>query len=133
MSAPGKQVQGAIVAALRSSAAVATICGSRIFDRVPADPTFPYIAIGEEQLIDDGNSCFDAYEVFVTLQCWSRAVGKTQAKDLAATVIDALNQPLAVTGFTCVEGHFRDASTLTERDGLTERTILTFRYLLDPA
>lgn len=141
MTLPAAQLQRAVFAALTADAAVVAAMNgtARIYDRVPpaADgaknaPTFPYVTIGEDQIVDDGNSCGDAWEAFATVHIWSRDVGKAAPKILAAAIRGALDAPLTLTGFTIIVHEFADARFIREPDGVTEHGVLTFRYLIDP-
>lgn len=128
----GSALQKAIFAKLNE---VTAIAGGRIYDQVPASPTFPYITIGDEQVVDDGNACDDGWEVFPAVHVWSRpATGsKAEVKDLLASVVSRLNTALTVTGFTVVINAFESSRVLRDPDGLTEHAVVTFRYVLQPA
>ena len=128
----GAELQKAIFAALT---AAPTVAGGRVYDRVPAVPVFPYVTIGDEQVVDDGNSCDDGWEVFSDIHVWSRpATGsKTEVKDLAPPIVARLRTALAVTGFVVVVAALETMRTFRDPDGLTEHSVLTFRYLLQPA
>ncbi|MBA3576185.1 MAG: DUF3168 domain-containing protein [Sphingomonas sp.] len=128
----GSQLQTAIFAALTAATALA---GGRVYDRVPPDPVFPYITIGDDQVIDHGNSCDDGWEVFADIHLWSRPVtgSKVEAKDLAAAVVGRLKALLTVSGFTVIIAALETSRTFRDPDGKTEHAVLTFRYVLQPA
>lgn len=128
----GSQLQKAIFAALNTETAVA---GGRIYDRVPENATFPYVTIGDDQVLDDGNSCDDGWEVFADVHVWSRpdSGSKAEVKDLAASVGSRLAATLTVTGFTVIIAALESSRTFRDPDGLTEHSVLTFRYVLQPA
>ena len=145
---PAYGAQIAIYAALSSSAEVQAAVGAAraqaqfVYDSaaVPADPQtlritadFPYITIGEDQVVGDESQYHDGSEIFAKVEIWSRAVDFLEAKAIAGAVRDALSQPLAIAGHTTVAWKFRGALTRTEPDGLTRRIIQTFRYLTEPA
>jgi len=143
MTFPAAPLQKAVYSTLRDDAAVvAALNGeARIYDRVPpqASPAgaksgaaFPYVTIGDDQVVDDSTDCGDAYELFVTVHIWSRDVGKVASKLLASAIRAALDVPLAIDGFVVVVHEFNDARFFREPDGLTEHGVLTFRYLVDP-
>lgn len=142
MKDPSLPVQSAVYAALMNSVDLATAFGGppRVFDRVPLDTAgrvsarFPYVHIGEDQVTSEANACFDASSIFVTVHVWSREVGKVEAKTIMAAVCLALDVKLDVAGFGVI-GH--DVETgpqhLTDADGLTSHSVVTFRYRLAPA
>lgn len=107
----------------------------RIYDQVPASPQFPYITIGDEQDIEDGNSCEDGWEVFTDVHVWSRpdAGSKAALKDLMAQIVPLLAINLNVTGFRVVTAKLVNSRAFRDPDGQTEHGVLTFRYLIDPA
>jgi hypothetical protein len=141
MKDPSLPVQSAVYAALTNSADLASAFGAtpRVFDRVPIDAagrvtaTFPYVAIGEDQVTSEANACFDAASIFVTVHVWSRAVGKVEAKTIMAAVCLALDVKLDVDGFGVI-GHEVETGPqhLTDADGLTSHSVVTFRYRLAP-
>ena len=142
MKDPSLPVQAAVYAALPGSAAMAAAIGGapRVFDRVPQDETgritaaFPYVAIGEDQVTSEADACHDASSIFVTVHVWSREVGKVEAKTIMAAVCQALDVKLTVAGFGVI-GHAVETGPqhLTDVDGLTSHSVVTFRYRLAPA
>ena len=134
MSHPGNLLQKAIYDALMAHAPLATAMGgtARVYDRVPQGPTFPYVTIGDEQLLDDSTTCDpDAFEVYFDIHVWTDAVGLPQGKVIAGAVRDAILAGLTLSGWTCptpsyqTERHFRDA------DGMRGHGVLTFRAFLN--
>ena len=127
----GDQLQKAIYSALTG----ASICSGHIYDRVPKSATFPYVTIGDDDVIDDSNSCGDAYEVFPKIHVWSRspAESKLELKNIVAEIVPTIVGLSSVTDFTIVLSEFQGCSTIRDPDGLTEHAVLTFRLLLDPA
>jgi hypothetical protein len=102
---------------------------------VPKDPTFPYVTIGDEQVIDDGNTCQDGWEVDPDVHCWSRPVAgsKVEVKMLAASVVARVTAISAITGFSLVSITHETTRVFRDPDGLTEHAVCSFRALIDPA
>lgn len=121
--------------ALKTALAAVPALGSRIYDGVPENPVFPYATIGDEQVLDAGNSCSDGWEVFPDVHLWDRpaAGSKLAIKELNAAVVPTVIAISSVTGFTVIVAELESARTLRDRDEVTEHSILTFRFLLDPA
>lgn len=126
----GPQLQKAIHDKLKEATALA---GGRVYDRVPDAPTFPYITIGEDQVIDDGDTCSDSWEVYTDVHVWSRAVGFPEAKTLAASVVSRVLAINTVTDFRVVSVQLENQRTLRESDGLTNHVVASFRFLLSPS
>ena len=126
----GPQVQKSIYDALMDSPSVA---GGRVYDRVPAAAQFPYVTIGDDQVIDDGNTCGDGWEVFANVHVWSREPGFPEAKSIAASVTSRISSIEEIPGFHLIEIDMRDVRARREPDGLTSHVICSFRFLIDPA
>jgi hypothetical protein len=134
VSAPAADLQVAIFGALNAASAVTAFVGTRIYDHVDPNalPTFPYLTIPDDQVIDDGNTCGDASEVFVDIHIWDRGAGAIRSKRVAEAVRDALSAEIAVAGHTTTVGAFEAARNVNDPDGITKHRVVTFRYLLQP-
>ncbi|CAN7336346.1 DUF3168 domain-containing protein [Bosea sp. LjRoot90] len=138
MADPSLALQGAINVKLRAD--IAAVSG-RVLDHVPSDVTFPYIELGEFQIVDDGAQCHDGVEVFITLHVWSRPEagvtppGQVQVKTIAGAVRGSLHEAeLALgDGWQFLEIAHQDTRYLKDPDGLTSHAVLTFRALVAAA
>lgn len=112
---PDLELQAAMMTALRASADLKTLLGNpiRLYDSVPPNPVFPYITIGESQVIPDVADCIDGSEVFPVIHIWSRSSGYTEAKKIAATIWTVLR----TATFTMTENR----CVLFERDELGDQ------------
>lgn len=129
----GAQIQAGIYSAITGiSPAVA---GGRVYDQVPEDPTFPYLTIGDEQVIDDGNSCEDGWEVFSDVHIWARPPegSKAAIKGIIANIVPVITALTSVTGFNIVIVELNSSRVLRDPDGKTEHAIVTFRFVLSPS
>lgn len=127
----GAEFQKALFAALDG----VTLAGASVFDQVPESNPFPRITIGDEQVIDDGNTCRDGWEVFADVHCWSRPASgsKIEVKTLAAQVVAAVRGIAAIAGFSLVSIEHQTTRFFRDPDGLTEHAAISFRALIDPA
>lgn len=106
----------------------------RVYDSIPASTAFPYIQIGDIQVISDGAGCIDSTEVYVTVHVWSRAQGQVENRRISGNARTALHEWLPdLPGFSIVEHEHRDTRTLDDPDGITSHGVMTFRALIDPA
>ena len=131
MNSPTLAIQGAINSRLRSQV---TAVSNRVYDAVPQSVSFPYIAFGEIQRVEDGAECIAADEVFVTLHVWSRAVGSVETHQICNAAISALHEwtpDLSDSDLDCIEMMHRDTRVMRDPDGITTHGILTFRALVD--
>jgi hypothetical protein len=136
MSDPSLALQAAVVAALKADATLTGLVGQRIYDRVPAGASFPYVALGSDEVLDDGYDidCGDGYEIFSALHVWSRAVGQVEMKRIAGACRDALHDAaLTVTGFSLIDFKHRQTRYLDDPDGATRHAVVGFRALIDPS
>ena len=130
----GSQLQTAIYSALTNASP--SIAGGRVYDRVPGSPTFPYISIGDEQVIDDGNTCDDGWEVFPDVHIWSRSTAgsKLEIKGIIAQVVPAVVGISSISGsFTVIAAQLETARTFRDPDGLTEHAVCSFRFVIIPS
>jgi hypothetical protein len=133
MKDPSLPLQKAVHDTLAADTAVAALVAARIYDRVPPAPTFPYVHIGDDHIVSDADQCHDACTAYATVHVFSQAVGKTEAKAIMATVCHALDVLLAVSGFGVITHAVDDGPRhMTDPDGLTSHSVVTFVYRLAP-
>lgn len=141
MADPALALQTAVELALRASAALAAAMGGtvRLYPLAPPDNApFPYVVIGEDQILDDETACLASSEAYTTVHCWARDVdavsaSRAQAKAMAGAVRAALNTALTLEGFSVVDHRFEEARHLTDPDRRTAHAVVTHRFLIDPA
>jgi hypothetical protein len=130
---PSLPLQKAVVGALKAETSVTALVSNRVYDQVPEDPTFPYVALGYEQTLQDFDQCNDGAECFVTLDCWSRDVGRVEAKQIAAAVVTTLDSALTLPGFAVVIHEVDQVRHMRDPDGFTSHSVVTIRYGIQPA
>lgn len=126
---PSAALQVAIVARLQA-------CGSaadkRVYDRVPANRVFPYIALGNVQVISELIEGFSGAEVYITIDAWSQAPGKLEMQGLGKSIIAALDDAdLSGDGIVIKSCLLSDVQYVPDPDGLTSHGIFTFHILTD--
>lgn len=127
----GSELQAAIFKALTD----AQICEGRVFDTVSPGAAFPYLTIGDDQVLDDSNSCGEAFDVINDIHIWSRpaAGSKAEAKAIRSQIHPLLIDGLPIDGFIVNAVTLESARTLRDPDGVTQHGVLTYRFSLDPA
>ena len=141
MSDPSAALQDAIETALRADADVkAEFTGGtvRLYTlSAPMGSGFPYILIGEDQVIGADIECGPASDIAVTVHVFAReeapAASRRKAKTLAGAVRAALTVPLAVTGHTVTDWIYETTRHLTDLDGLTAHSVVELTYLTAPS
>jgi hypothetical protein len=128
MADPALVLQGAILSALKASPAVAA---GRVYDRVPENPVFPYVTIGDGDSVGDDNDCWDATEFTAQVHVWSRAVGYPEVKGLASDVRSRLTTEFSVSGFKVTNAQHLITRFMRDPDGLTSHAVVELRYLVD--
>jgi len=125
----------AIHAALTTDTVLTTALGGpRIHDVPPAAPEFPYVTLGEAQVLDWSTATEAGAEHRLTLACWSRQGGHGEAHQLAHLVQQALHDaPLALEGHRLVNLRLSSAEIRREPGGRTYRALLRFRAVTEPA
>lgn len=129
----GSEVQAALFAALTA----AGVAGGRVYDRVPENPVFPYVTIGDSQVVDDGGDdtnrrCGGAWESFEDIHVWSRPStgSKAEVKTMARAAVEAAVAITAIAGRRVLSIRLESSRTLRDPDGITEHTAITIRFLL---
>lgn len=141
MSSTGEAIQSAIVAALRGNPELVSIVGVRIYDDTPhdqenIDTAFPRVSIGSLSENEYGAQDVDMSQFTITVECWSRGLGKKQCEGMMHLVREAVigqyaSKPhLATTGkivsmmFDLSDGPRR------ENDGKTYHGFIRFRGII---
>jgi len=121
------EVQKAVYSKLTGDATlIAKVTG--VFDAVPDDQAFPYIAIGDET--ETGFSAFSKIgkEVILTLHLWSQYQGFKQADEILVRVNELLDgAALTVTGYASTAMQFVSSEHLRDPDGITRHVVARFR------
>ncbi|MGE3622971.1 MAG: DUF3168 domain-containing protein [Bdellovibrionales bacterium] len=128
-------VQQAVFGKLAADTAVQSLLGDppRLYDHVPADAAFPYVAFGPLSAQPFDDLARSGYTLSLALTVWSRYRGGKEAKDILQAVYDALHRAdLAVAGAVFVSCEFAGCDVAVENDGLTWRGEIRFTiYIQD--
>lgn len=125
-------LQKLVFDALRADATVSAQIAGRVYDRVPAEPTFPYASFGAYDFVSDDADCIDAGEHTLQVDVWSRAVGRVQAKQITDAVRHALHGHEADMGtYGLVEMRADFAQVIGDPDGLTSHGIVIVTAMIE--
>ena len=130
---PSLALQGAVYAALTNSNAVANagVIPAQVFDYVPENPTYPFIGIGDDQIMAGTLYAYSATsDCHVNVHIYSQTKGKPQVKALAGAVRSALEGAIAINGFTVVTYEYVTTRFMTQPDGITQHAIVELEYTL---
>lgn len=129
---PTTSLLDAIKARLLNDANITSLIGDRLFDRIPNNPTFPYLSIGEVQVLPELAEATDAATAHVTLHSWDRFKGSDAVKSIGKYVIAALHdQDLTLDDGAVQSLLLESARTLPDPDGLTKHGVYQFAILTD--
>ena len=120
------ELQKTVHAALANDATLSSFVSARVFDRPPADVTYPYVTLGDTQVTsaEGGEAAIHK----LTLVAWSRKNGRREAKEILAAIFNVLNEaPLALTGHMLVNLQFTDASLAYASQADALRGEISFR------
>jgi uncharacterized protein DUF3168 len=133
MSDPSLELQAAIVGVLKSDPGVQAVVGSRIYGEVPPNPVFPYISLGDNQVLPDNPQadCIDGMEVFWQIDGWARDPTFPTDKQISKAVVAALDEfDLQVAGYLVVACQLNTVNYLRDPDGITRHAAISFRFLM---
>lgn len=124
---PLLELQGAIVARLEADPVVAALVGDRVFDRVPAGTSYPYVSMGPSDALSDDVDCINGFDITFQVDAWSDAVGFPEVRRVADAVRRALlATDLSLTENALVTFEHRQTRVMRDRDGLTSHAAITF-------
>lgn len=91
MASASLELQGAIVTALKTAAAVTAMVNQNIYDMAPADAQTPYVVMGDfdEHRVDA--TCLKARKTYATLHVWSSSAGFMEVRQIAEAVAETLH------------------------------------------
>lgn len=130
------QVHRAIVAALRADATFQSICGRRIYDRVPVRPAVPYAAIGARIGQPFETIEMEGFELFVQIEVHDRHENGGSAR--AQSVMDAIsavlhnNEELPLDADNVVIAQMVSERLDTTSDLRTVHGVQRFRFVTHP-
>jgi hypothetical protein len=128
---PTLAIQTSFVRVLKSAD---TLAGKSIFCPAPMSAAYPYVSIGQIQVINERYEGLEGAQVHVTVHAWSRAESRQEIRTLAAQIVAALDGAEGVltgqdlTANTCM---LEQMLYLDDPDGKSSRAVLTFQVLTD--
>lgn len=124
-----EELQRLLFTTLKADAGVAAIT-SRVYDHVPrangqVTAEFPHISFGPQDATDAGGDCIDGQEITIQLDCWSRAVGSLECKNMVDAVRRALHErELELTDNALAEIRVFLTRVFRDPDGLTTHGVV---------
>jgi len=129
-------LQTALHAHLAENAPLCTLLAAgadSIYDAVPRDAAFPYIVIGAMQARPEDTQTHKAYDVALTLHCYSRGEGQREVKRLLSALSAAMqNGAINVAGHLLVLCRETASAAAIEPDGETRHGQAQYRLIVEP-
>tara|TARA_R100001440_G_scaffold54689_2_gene74502 strand:+ start:600 stop:1010 length:411 start_codon:yes stop_codon:yes gene_type:complete len=126
-------LQTAIFSLLSGDSTLDSLVGdNKIFDSVaPQNTTYPYIIIGSEVTTDLGTATLDGNLYNVNIEVWSQYRGQKQIKEIMERVYILVNDvTISVSGADSVMSYVRNATSMTEVDGITRHGIVNIDFTI---
>jgi hypothetical protein len=134
MSSASWALQQAIFATLSADMTLSASIGRRLYDAPPRKSDFPYVVFCEddEAAWNTAGDCGSEHNV--ALHVWSRAGGRKECKEIAASICALLDDAaLTPAGHRLISLQFVKATFERIADGKTFRARLIFRAVTEPS
>jgi hypothetical protein len=103
-----------------------------VFDDVPQNQEYPYIAIGEDTSLQWDTDDSIGYNSTLTIHAWSRHAGRKQVKDMIAGIYSALHrQALSISGSYVVTVECAFQETFMDSDQRTRHGVARYRIITE--
>ena len=127
-------VQDAIHDTLKADAGVIALVSTRVYDHVPQNEVFPYIALGEATGDQFDDKAKGGMSQVITIHTWSRYRGSKETKQIMGAVVAALDRAnLSVTGHDLAWIRFTFSDLFIDPDGFTRHGVQNFEVVTQAA
>lgn len=132
MSDPSLELQATLLDMLKGNLGDAV--GDRVYDEPPVNAVYPYVTLGDCQVLPDKADCIDGVIAYPIVHVWSSDPGFAEAKTITKAVLALLDdQEIVVTGFNVVVFEFESVHYLRDPGGLVRHAAITFHSLIQPS
>lgn len=132
MTSPSLELQGAVIARLKSDATLAALVGNRIYDNVPQNAAFPHVTFEDSIDLPLREDCIPALDVSFQIDVWSRAVGFPECRLIADAIqlsLDDADMALDVNALVLITHDI--TRYLRDPDGLTRHAAMNFTAIIE--
>jgi hypothetical protein len=127
-----KLLQAKIYDLIQNDADIIALVNSRVYDHVPANPTYPFITMGDVFVQDWGSHTHSGFDVTLVIHTWGQAAGRMSVQEIMNQIYSNLHDAdLGITGFNTLSCRESTSRVLVEQDNKTHHGISEYRILLD--
>lgn len=127
MASPDLELQGSIVARLKSFSMLTALVADRIYDQPPSSVSYPYISLGESDVQRSDGVGLNSCDVYLTIHAWSSSPGYPEVKRVADAVAEALHLfPLPISSNQLISINHRQTRVFRDQDGITSHAVIEF-------
>ena len=104
---------------------------NKIFDNVPQDTSYPYVVIGNINVVNRGTKNLDGNEYNIDIDVWSEYRGKKEISNAMERIYELLHDTTySVSGADMVVSQVRNTITLVENNGITRHGVLSLSVIV---
>jgi len=132
MSFHSFDLQTILYSTLNGDSTLDVIVGNnKIFDNVPQDTSYPYVVIGNINVINRGTKNLDGNEYNIDIDVWSEYRGKKEISNAMERIYELLHDTTySVSGADMVVSQVRNTITLVENNGITRHGVLSLNVIV---
>lgn len=132
MTSLSLNLQTAVYQRLSGYAPLTAIVGLGVYDMPPSTAKYPYVTIGEDDIIQEDVSCKRSHLVILEVNGWTDYRGYKDVKNIAQAVEDALHDyPLTVDGYRLISLTHRNTQFMRGPDGLLSHSVSVFAAYIE--
>ena len=99
-----------------------------VYDNAPQGASFPYVTIGEANLLDDDTDTEQGVLISYVIHTWSQADGRKETKTIMGEIYNALHlTKFSESGYSFTENYFLSSDSFVETDGKTRHGVQNFK------
>ena len=124
------ELQTAIYSALSGDSNLTSTLGASVFDEVPDQSSYPFVALGEETVVEYDTKDLDGASHTINIHVWSQYKAAKETKQIMDRIHTLLHDSsLSVSGFNLIRMQFEFSDIMRDPDGVTRHGVMRFRAI----
>ena len=124
------ELQTAIYSALSGDSNLTSTLGASVFDEVPDQSSYPFVALGEETVVEYDTKDLDGASHTIIIHVLSQYKGAKETKQIMDRIHTLLHDSsLSVSGFNLIRMQFEFSDIMRDPDGVTRHGVMRFRAI----